>query len=237
MPENYYVVLGIPADSTQQDIKAAFRRLAKQSHPDLCPARQGRFPDIREAYAVLGDPSRRKEYDEALRAAGRKAEPRVSARAPRRAPSSERVEPLIPERPQAFAPSGQFVRGQEHRPDLDVAGLLERLFGGLSGSGRGGAAASATVEVALTPQQARRGGILRLPVPGLAVCPACGGSGGRDLFFACSRCGGSGATGSEYPLRIEFPPGLSDNTVLRVPLENFGRPRSWLDIRFRIEAF
>ncbi|QFZ92464.2 DnaJ C-terminal domain-containing protein [Synechococcus elongatus] len=62
---DYYALLGIPQTANQADIKAAFRRLARQCHPDLNPGdRQAeeRFKQISEAYEILSDPDRRAEY-------------------------------------------------------------------------------------------------------------------------------------------------------------------------------
>jgi curved DNA-binding protein len=64
---DYYEVLGVPKSATQADIKKAFRRLAKQHHPDSNPGdaeAERRFKDLNEAHAVLSDPEKRKRYDE-----------------------------------------------------------------------------------------------------------------------------------------------------------------------------
>jgi curved DNA-binding protein len=64
---DYYDVLGIARAASDQEIKAAFRRLAKECHPDRCNGDQTsetRFKEVNEAYEVLGDPEKRKKYDE-----------------------------------------------------------------------------------------------------------------------------------------------------------------------------
>ena len=64
---DYYKVLGIDRNATQADVRKAFRRLAKQYHPDTNggdPQAQERFQEINEANEVLGDPAKRKRYDE-----------------------------------------------------------------------------------------------------------------------------------------------------------------------------
>ncbi len=66
--KDYYAVIGVPKDATQADIKKAYRKLARQFHPDANksnPEAEARFKEISEAYAVLSDEKRRKEYDEA----------------------------------------------------------------------------------------------------------------------------------------------------------------------------
>lgn len=64
---DYYKVLGLDRSATQSDIRKAYRRLAKQYHPDVNkddPKAQERFQEINEANEVLGDPDKRKRYDE-----------------------------------------------------------------------------------------------------------------------------------------------------------------------------
>ena len=64
---NYYKVLGVANDASQEEIKKAYRRLAKQYHPDLNkdnPQAKAKFQEINEANEVLGDPEKRRRYDE-----------------------------------------------------------------------------------------------------------------------------------------------------------------------------
>jgi DnaJ-class molecular chaperone len=64
--KDYYEILGIPGNAGAEEIKKAYRRLARKYHPDLHPGdkeMEARTKEINEAYSVLGDPKRRKEYD------------------------------------------------------------------------------------------------------------------------------------------------------------------------------
>jgi curved DNA-binding protein len=64
--KDYYAVLGVPRTASQAEIKKAFRKLAREHHPDANPddtAAERRFKDVNEAHAVLSDPAKRKQYD------------------------------------------------------------------------------------------------------------------------------------------------------------------------------
>jgi curved DNA-binding protein len=68
MSKDYYQVLGVPKTARAEEIKKAYRKLAMQYHPDRNPGKEqwanDKFKEINEAYAVLGDPEKRKQYDQ-----------------------------------------------------------------------------------------------------------------------------------------------------------------------------
>ena len=68
MPEkkDYYEVLGVPKDSSEKDLKGAYRKLAMKYHPDRSeePDAEEKFKELSEAYAVLSDPEKRQKYDQ-----------------------------------------------------------------------------------------------------------------------------------------------------------------------------
>src|SRR5919205_1551838 len=63
---NYYEVLGVPREASQEEIRSAYRRLAKERHPDHPSGSTQEFSLLQEAHAVLSDPNRRRTHDEAL---------------------------------------------------------------------------------------------------------------------------------------------------------------------------
>lgn len=71
---DYYKVLGVSQDANEEDIKSAYRKLARVYHPDKndSPEAQDKFMNIRDAYEVLGDPQKRREYDHRRKKGGRR---------------------------------------------------------------------------------------------------------------------------------------------------------------------
>ena len=119
---DYYAVLGVPPSASEKDITRAYRKLAKQFHPDANPGNteaEERFKEISAAYDVLGDTDKRKEYDE-VRADGRR---RASARSAGAVPAG----------------SGPAAPRGSRRFQFDEGGGFGDLLGGLFG--RGGAVA------------------------------------------------------------------------------------------------
>jgi DnaJ-class molecular chaperone len=232
MARDYYLILGVGCDATQDQIKSAYRRQAKRLHPDHSGEGSEPFLAIRNAYEVLGDPERRQAYDEELarERQARRATQRVRPEplSPRRCP----VEPLVPDR-RSRGPRDPFWA--RSRPSL-ITELFGRPWSDFDAPARPGPRAGAEeihVQVPLTQEQALRGGHIRLWVPVQIRCPACRGQGVAG-FFECLHCYGSGAVAGERPLDVTFPGGLVDGAEGRVSLSRPGMRDLSLVLRFRV---
>ncbi|MCF8025513.1 MAG: DnaJ domain-containing protein [Desulfobacteraceae bacterium] len=117
MARSYYAILGIPADASHEEVKTAYRRLAKQYHPDHAGGDSRKFRDIQEAYSVLADSAKRRDY-ERHRETG---EVRVrTASFQRPGPARFDAEPLIPERgPRHARNPGKARMYSTFQPDGD----------------------------------------------------------------------------------------------------------------------
>ena len=136
----YYRTLGVQPGASQDDLKKAYRALAKKYHPDLHPGDQEaetRFKEVNEAYEVLGDPDKRKEDDATQQTAQRHQAPN-KARSATRTPRGGPVD--FSQMQGGFAQffgfdpaTGQVldeekVSGQKRNP-LDTTDLFERFMG------------------------------------------------------------------------------------------------------------
>jgi curved DNA-binding protein CbpA len=100
MIPNYYAILGVTSSASTAEIKRAYRRLARQHHPDLnAQAKDEQIKRLNEAYAVLSDPQKRAAYDERIRQARQRAEAarrrRLREEKARREPEMTWIEGMI----------------------------------------------------------------------------------------------------------------------------------------------
>lgn len=165
--KDYYKVLGLSTGSTEKEITRAYRKLAKQHHPDTNPGSEEKFKEISAAYDVLGDAKKRKEYDEVRR--------------------------LGPAAAGFGTPAGQG--GGFNFSGGDV-GDLSDLFGGLFGGRRNRAQRGADLETALHLgfRDAVMGMTTSISLPSNEACHTCGGNGAAPGtgFVKCERCQGRG---------------------------------------------
>jgi DnaJ-class molecular chaperone len=225
--KNFYIILGVPRTETEDGIRKAFRKLAKTFHPDrVGPDGTRHFQDIVEAYNVLSDSQKRNEYNESLRPAEEDIKIKVS---PMRRPERRETEPLIPE---SLSVPGDF---QTINRSLDE--MFDRLVRNFTGIGipKGEGIQELNVEVILSPDEARKGGVAPIGVPVFYPCPFCGGS-GHDWLFPCFHCQEQGIVEDEEVIKIRIPPMVKDGTVFEVPLRGLEVHNFQLRIHIRIET-
>ncbi len=225
MAKSYFAILGISPNATVDEIRSAYRRLAKEFHPDRYAGGSERFRDIQEAYAVLGNSRRRREYQQRIR--------KVSTKKPLRSATYPEPEPLIPEKSPVSIGEVSPVRSfQSFTPSFDE--IFDWLWSNFSDLAQPKSARvqNLTLEVTLTPEQARRGGNARIMVPAQAVCTTCRGHGGVG-FYECTRCAGEGVISGEMPVSVSFPPGLTKDHAVMIPLDRFGIRNVHITVLFR----
>jgi molecular chaperone DnaJ len=182
--KDYYRVLGVPGSASAKEIKSAFRKLSREYHPDANPgdsAAEERFKEVSSAYDVVGDPERRKEYDEV-----RRLGPAASG----------------------FPGGGGFGDGGVQFTDGgDLGDLLGNLFGGAQrrGGGRGGGphrGQDLETELHLSFEDAAAGVTTTVHLTSDAPCHTCHGSGAKPgtTPHVCGNCGGRGTVNDNQGL-------------------------------------
>ncbi|MFT4188828.1 MAG: molecular chaperone DnaJ [Aeromicrobium sp.] len=232
--KDFYQVLGVSKDASADEIKKAYRKLARENHPDANPnnkAAEERFKDVSEAYAVLSDATKRRQYDE------------------------QRT--LFGQFKNGF-PGGAGGPGGGPQFDFDLGDILGGVFGGRGGrrrqtQARRGDDLESEVSIGFTEAVEGVTVGLRLPSdeacvtchgtgaePGTApsVCPKCQGSGmqtsanggvfamtepcqrcrGRGMVVEhpCSTCTGSGRSPSSRTIQVRVPAGVQDGQKIRL---------------------
>jgi molecular chaperone DnaJ len=174
--KDYYKTLGVPNTASAKEITRAYRKLAKQHHPDQNPGEEETFKEITAAYDVLGDGAKRKEYDEV-----------------------RRLGPLSGIG--GFGTPDGGGNGTFNFRVEDLSDIFGGLFGrtGRSGSRSGGGSGprrgrDLEAELHLSFQEAVEGVVTTVNVASGMRCGTCGGSGSRPgtVPVVCPRCNGLG---------------------------------------------
>jgi molecular chaperone DnaJ len=246
LDKDFYEILGVTEDASQADIKKAYRRLSRELHPVAnpeVPAAEERFKEVSEAYSVLGNEEKRKEYDQVRRLAASGA---FAGGGP------------------GGGPGGFTFRTGDVGDLGDLGDLLGGLVGGggVGGFGRGRTSRvrrarkgrDLEADVTLSFGDALRGVTTTLRVtgdgpcerchgtgaePGTSprTCPQCGGSGavavdqgmfsisqpcptcggrGQSIDDPCTSCGGSGREVKPREFRVRIPAGVKDGARIRL---------------------
>jgi len=226
MAKSYFLILGVSPNATTDEIKSAYRRLVKEFHPDYYTGGNETFREIQEAYSVLGNTRRRQEYEQQIS----KKPINVSVK---HTNYRSEPEPLIPEPRSIDVGDISPVRSfQTFSPSFnEVFDWLWSNFSSLTRP-KSGRIQNVTFEVPLTREQAFRGGTARVMVPAKSVCPTCRGYGALGPY-ECSRCSGEGDISGEMPVSISFPPGLTKDHAVMIPLDRFGIRNLHMTVLFR----
>ncbi len=246
---DYYEVLGIPRNASEQELKSAYRKLALKYHPDRNAGNkeaEESFKEAAEAYGVLGDPEKRQRYD-AFGHAG--------------LGGGAGLDPTI------FADFGDILgdffgfadvfgrrrggprRGADLRYNLELT-FEEAAFG-----------TEASIQIPRAESCTLCGGSGAAPGTQPSACPTCGGSGqvtfqqgffsvartcsrcrgaGRIVAAECKQCRGQGHIAVERKLQIKIPPGVDTDSQLRISGEGepggAGGPPGDLYVVIRVKA-
>ena len=204
--KDYYSILGVKRDATEQEIKRAYRRLARKHHPDVNPgdkSAEAKFKEINEAYEVLSDKEKRQKYDQfgdqwqyadQFAKAGRQQ-----------------------------TPFWNFSQGGAQRFYFEE-GNLDSLFGDLfqgfrtrTSSRRVRPRRNLDIDhpVEVTLEEAYHGTNRILSLENEQICPSCGGT-GKIQNVLCSTCQGSGVVARLQRLEVKIPPGVKNGSRVRL---------------------
>lgn len=219
--KTYYMILGVESTESPTGIRAAYRDLAKRLHPDVAGERATRaFQEISEAYDVLSDPQRRRDYNDSLR----------------RSSQGEVVEVRrVPAEPLVRGPITLLGRREGMRPSFEA--MHERFLRNFTGIGtpKSERVEGLNFEVLLSPEEATRGCVVPVGVPVFTRCPECRGS-GRDWVFPCAYCRQRGMIENEEVVRIRVPPMVPPGSIFEIPLRGFGIHNFYLRLHVFVEA-
>jgi molecular chaperone DnaJ len=235
--KDYYAILGVDRSATEQEIKHAFRRKARELHPDVNSATDAeeRFKEVNEAYDVLSDPQKRQMYDRYGTVPGAAAGPG----------------------------GGGFYGPGEDFFGFDMSDLFSAFFSGIYGGARGSRirreGRDMALSIQITLEDAARGADKEIVLDRLATCDVCGGTGtaeggrvitcpecngtgqrvtlrqtflgtmqtmapcercgatGQIIENACPECQGSGRVPDRQRITIHIPAGIADGQQVRIP--------------------
>jgi DnaJ-class molecular chaperone len=206
--KDYYKVLGISKTASVDDIKKAFRKLARKYHPDVNPGdkkAEEKFKEINEAYEVLSDPDKRRKYDT--------LGPNWQEQFGFRSAQSRRT-------------SG--FPGATPGFDSNFSEFFETLFGRAGASGARGredprrrTGENIEQPVEITLQEAYTGGTRTYNIQSTETCAFCRGT-GEVSGKTCANCSGQGQMARSKRIQVKIPPGVDNGSRIRVAGE--GQP-------------
>ncbi|HEV7377913.1 MAG TPA: J domain-containing protein [Pyrinomonadaceae bacterium] len=213
---DYYEVLGVGRSATGDEIKTAYRKLARKFHPDLNPgdkAAEERFKELQEAYDVLSDAEKRKLYDQygenwrAVQQGGGPPPPgREGARAGRGGPQAG-----------GFDFSDFDFGGFSSAGGSDIFEELLGRAGGRGGRGRrNNRGRDVEAEIELSLEEAHRGVRRTISMQVAEICQTCKGTGVVKDDQTCPTCGGAGQVAKTKTIEVNIPAGVRDGSTVRL---------------------
>ncbi|MDX1660116.1 MAG: molecular chaperone DnaJ [Nitriliruptorales bacterium] len=244
LEKDFYAVLGVSEDASQDEIKKAYRKLARENHPDATPddpQAEQRFKEVGEAYAVLGDPETRNEYDEIRRLGasgfggfGGPGGAGFSGATFGGGDLGDLLRNIFSDAGAGFGGGGGFTtagrrsrprRGQDLETEVNLsfedalAGVRTKLR--VTGAGVcdncGGSGAAPGTSPTTCPTCEGRGQVTvdQGPFSIANPCPRCAGR-GQVIEEPCSACGGDGRVVKPRELTVAVPAGVKDGAVIRL---------------------
>ncbi|BAZ66334.1 MAG: molecular chaperone DnaJ [Pelatocladus maniniholoensis HA4357-MV3] len=238
MARDYYEILGVSRDTDKEEIKHAYRRLARKYHPDVNkePGAEERFKEINRAYEILSEPETRARYDR-FGEAGVSAGAGVGYQDVDMGGFADIFESIFSGFAGGMGTQTQRrrsgpVRGDDLRLDLKLD-FREAVFGGekeirishletceaCNGSGAKPGTRPRTCSTCSGSGQVRR--VTRTPFGSftqVSTCPTCNGT-GSVIEDKCDACDGKGANQVTKKLKITIPAGVDNGTRLRISQE------------------
>ncbi|AKK11961.1 molecular chaperone DnaJ [Corynebacterium uterequi] len=203
--KDYYADLGVSSSASQEEIKRAYRKLARDNHPDKNPgdtAAENRFKKAAAAYDVIGDERKRKEYDQlkAMLRTGGGFGP-FGGNGGAGFPGGFRSSTSTPGSFNFDGFSGGFQRSGGFSEDGGLGDIFSGLFNRGGGGGRAARparGADVETEITLDFREAAKGTTIPIKITGDAPCVTCHGSGSKSgVPTSCTTCSGSGFVSEE----------------------------------------
>lgn len=221
MATDFYAVLGVPKTASEKEIRSAFRRLARQWHPDVNPGNaeaEAKFKEINAAFEVIGDPEKRRKYD-------KYGENWMHADQIEEMRRRQGGGGFDPRGFGAGGPGGQTFRFSSDEGfdlgDLFGAGGDRRGAGGIFGdlfrraAGRS-KGQDAEAEVRVTLEEAYAGAKRTIEIrAGEEPCRVCGGT-GQIAGATCHVCRGTGVAAPLKRVEVSIPAGVKDGQRIRL---------------------
>jgi molecular chaperone DnaJ len=262
--KDYYEILGVPRNASQEEIKRAYRRLARKYHPDInkSPEAKEKFKEINEAYQVLSDPEKRRLYDmyghDAFDASQQQQQTVYTSEMPNLEDLLDEVSNFVKEgfsfdfdtifeRATRSRRRRRSLRGEDIHRTVEIS--LEEAFRGTTTEvtvdreveceACGGSGYDRSAGVRRCPTCGGRGQVIQRSfiITISQTCPTCRGEG--VLREPCRVCGGRGTLQKREVIKVRIPPGVDTGSRLVVEGKGhagrFGGPPGNLYIQVKVK--